>query len=90
MQVRKKWRFFHFGVGESICKILSFIICVLTQKWYHIKAQILNFDIKQKKSQIRALFVKIWLKVHSRSPKKSVVLGGFAPESFLSYQQKLR
>ena len=47
MQVRKKMTFFHFGVGESNCKILSFIICILTQKWYHIKAQILNFDIKQ-------------------------------------------
>ena len=40
--------FFHFGVGESNCKILSFIICVLTQKWYHIEAQIFNFDVKQK------------------------------------------
>ena len=47
MQVRKKMTFFNFGVGESNCKILSFVICVLTQKWYHIKAQILNFDIKQ-------------------------------------------
>ena len=48
MQVRKKKAFFQFGVGEGDCKILSFIICVLTQKWYHIKAQILHFDIKQK------------------------------------------
>ena len=47
MQMRKKMAFFYFGVGESNCKTLSFIICVLTQKWYHIKAQILNFDIKQ-------------------------------------------
>ena len=39
--------FFHFGVGKSNCKILSFIICVLTQKWSYINAQILNFDIKQ-------------------------------------------
>ena len=43
----EKMALFHFGVGESNCNILSFIICVLTQKWYHIKAQILNFNIKQ-------------------------------------------
>ena len=48
MQVRKKITFFRFGIGESNCKILSFVICVLTQKWYHIKAQIFNIDIKQK------------------------------------------
>ena len=47
MQVRKKMTFFHFRVGESNCNILSLIIRVLTQKRYHIKAQILNFDIKQ-------------------------------------------
>ena len=47
MQVREKMTFFHFGVGESNGKILPFIICILTQKWYHIKAQIFNFDIKQ-------------------------------------------
>ena len=48
MQVRKTMTFFHFGVGKSNCKILSFIICILIQKWYHIKAQIFNFDIKHK------------------------------------------
>ena len=44
----KKMAFFHFGVGKSNCKILSFIICVLIQKWYHIKAQVFNIDIKHK------------------------------------------
>ena len=43
----KKKTFFEVGVGKSNCKILLLIICVLTQKWYHIKAVILNFNIKE-------------------------------------------
>ena len=39
--------FFDFGVGKSNCTILSLIICVLTRKWYHSKADILNCDIKE-------------------------------------------
>ena len=89
MQVRKKMAFFHFGVGGSNCKILSFIICVLTQKWCHIKAQILNFDIKQKHHKSVHYSGRYGLKSIA-GPQKSVVFGGFAPESFLSYQQKLR
>ena len=42
----EKMAFFKVGVGESNCKILSFIICALAQKWYQIKAEILNFNIK--------------------------------------------
>ena len=37
--------FFKVGVGESNCKILSFIICALAQKWYQMKAEISNFNI---------------------------------------------
>ena len=43
----KKMAFFEVGVGKSNCKILSLIICVLTRKWYHIKAEILNINIKE-------------------------------------------
>ena len=39
--------FFEVGVGKSNCKTLLLIICVLTRKWYHIKAEILNFNIKE-------------------------------------------
>ena len=39
--------FFEVGVGKSNCKILLLIICVLTRKWYHIKAEILNINIKE-------------------------------------------
>ena len=37
--------FFKVGVGKRNCEILLLIICVLTQKWYHIKAETLNFYI---------------------------------------------
>ena len=33
-------------VGESNCKILSFIICVSIHKWYQMEAEITNFNIK--------------------------------------------
>ena len=37
---------FSVGVGESNYKILSFIICVSTQNWYQMEAEITNFNIK--------------------------------------------
>ena len=43
----EKMAFFDVGVKKNNCKILSLIICVLTVKWYHIKAEILNFNIKE-------------------------------------------
>ena len=43
----EKMAFFEVGVRKNKCKILSLIICVLTRKWYHIKAEILNWNIKE-------------------------------------------
>ena len=47
MAGEEKMVFFEVGVGKRNCKILLLIICVLTPKWYHIKAEILNFNIKE-------------------------------------------
>ena len=44
---------------------------MLKQKWHQIKPKIINFDMIFFKSQIRALFMKLWLTVHSRSKKTS-------------------
>ena len=43
----EKMAFFEVGVGKSNYKILLMIICVLIRKWYHIKVEILNFNIKK-------------------------------------------
>ena len=43
----EKMAFFEVGVRKSNCKILLLIICVLTPKWYHMKAETLNFNVKE-------------------------------------------
>lgn len=77
------------GVGEKNCKVLSFVICVSTQKWYHMKAEMLNFNIKQKNYKSVHYSQRYGLKCRA-GPKKSVVFLCFAPSSFLLNQQKIR